>query len=265
MRSLDGFNESFIGFKERENPDYAFLGHFRYFVCNSHRWANSSGILNRILAPVPTNSDEAWEIWSQFRSAQAEVTSIFVVEHFFHAQVEEIEAAKLGVAKSCDIRARFPDCPDLFIEVKAQSGQQHGDKHPLSVEPIGFTPRFESDLRSWLFEEKISAKTGELMKPYCRQAAEKSADVLVAISDIFRQDQGDLCSLARRLVPDHQGTVEKASSGELMCNLLIVEGGESTSTKMCGLPEVWLMDMSRLDEVLVIHSSGGKSILEANA
>lgn len=221
--------------------------------------------MGRILAQVPANLDEAWEVWRQFRSAQAEITSVFAVESIFQGKVDAIEVSKHGFRKPCDIRAQFPPYSELYIEVKAQSGQQYGDKHPLSGEPIGFTPQFESDLQSWLFEQKVSSKTGKPMKPHCLQAAEKSADILMTITDIFLQERGDLLSLARQLSPDQVRTVQKTTSGEVKCNLLIVEGGEETSRKMCGVKEVWVMNTSRLEEMLVIHSMGDNSIHGTNA
>lgn len=126
MKSLEGFEESFIGHAVRNNAGYGFLPHFRYFMENKHRWANATAVVNRILKPVPEAPNEAWEVWRQFRSAQAEITSIFLFENYFHGQVEDIEVSRPGSIKPCDIRARLPSCGELYVEVKAQSGQQHG-------------------------------------------------------------------------------------------------------------------------------------------
>lgn len=258
--SLDGFDESFIGHAVRDNANYGFLAHFQYFLNNKHRWANSSGVLKRILERVPEEPNGAWEIWRQFRSAQAEITSVFLVENYFLGTVRNLEISKPDVTKSCDIHASFPSCGELYLEIKAQSGQQHGDKHPLSSEPIGFTPQSEDDLRSWLFEERVSAKTGEAMKPHCRQAAEKSADILMVMRDIFLQESKDMLSLGHLLSPDHGRTGWRTTSGKMSCKLFVVEAGEETSKKMCGLKEVWVFNNSRLDEMLVIHSINSDAI-----
>jgi len=225
VNSLNGFNESFLGHSVRDNPNYGFIPHFEFFLENKHRWNNATRVLNRILAPVPTDPTVAWETWRQFRSAQAEITSIFLVESSFQGSVEELEVAKPGATKSCDICARFPTKGQVYIEVKAQSGQQHGDKHPLHDGTIGFTPQAEDDLRSWLFEPKISSKTGKPMKPYCCHAAEKSADVLLAMTDIFFEQSKDLLSLGRVLFPDCIGETRKSTFGEASRQLVVVEAG----------------------------------------
>ena len=261
MKSLEGFEESFIGYAIRDNPKYGFLPHFRYFLKNKHRWAKSCGVLKRILAPVPEDLNMAWEVWRQFRSAQAEITSVFLVENYFQGNVVELEVAKPGSTKLCDIRVRFRSCDEAYLEVKAQSGQQHGDKHPLSIGAIGFTPQSEEDLRSWLFEERTSSTTGELMKPYCRQAAEKAADVLISMTDIFLQESTDMLSLGKRLSPDFGRILYKKTSGAMRRQLFIVEGGEEISGKMSGLKEVWIFDNSRLNEVLVIRARNSNAVL----
>lgn len=259
MELLDGFKESFIGCLVSDNPEYGFLPHFQYFFDNRHRWRNSNKILKRILARVPENPDEAWEVWRQFRSAQAEISSIFLLENVLKADVLGLEVSKEGVAKSCDICATFSSCGKLYIEVKAQSGQQHGDRHPLS-RSILFSPRNEEDLRSWLFEEKVSSKDGKVMKPYCFQASEKSADVLMVITDIF--SSGDMLSLGKVLSPDQVSAKRESMSGDSKHKLFVVEAGKGTSGKMYGLNEVWLFDNSRLDEMLVLHTKG--TILQRN-
>lgn len=258
---LEGFKESFIGYAIRDNPKYGFLPHFRYFLKNKHRWANSLGVLKRILARVPEDSNMAWEVWRQFRSAQAEITSVFLVENYFQGKVVELEVAKPDITKPCDIRAKFPSGKESYLEVKAQSGQQHGDKHPLSSGPIGFTPQSEKDLRSWLLEERTSSKTGELMKPYCHQAAEKAADVLISMTDIFLQESTNMLSLGKRLSPDFGRILCKETSGTIRRQLFVVEGGEEISRKMCGLKEVWIFNNSRLNEVLVIRARNSNAVL----
>ena len=265
MNSLDGFNESFLGHRVRNNPSYGFIPHFEYFLDNKHRWKNATSVLSRVLASVPTDSTAAWETWRQFRSAQAEITSIFLVESSFQGRIDELEVAKPGATKSCDICASFPTKGQVYIEVKAQSGQQHGDKHPLHDGPIGFTPQTEDDLRSWLFEPKISSKTGRPMKPYCCQAAEKSADVLLGITDIFFEQSKGFLSLGRILSPDCIGETCKSILGGAPRKLVVVEAGKNTSAKMCGLKEVWLVSCSRLGEVLELHAQDADPVLSGTA
>jgi len=168
FNNLNGFEESFIGCKFRQNQEYGFIPHFKYFLENKYRWCRTDEILNRILAKVPEDIKQAWNVWVQFRSAQAEITCIFIIENYLMGQVRDIEVARPGLTKCCDIMARFNSDNDFYLEVKAQSGQQkHGDKpkHPCS-DGIDFEPRFKEDLRSWLFDEKLSESTGELMVPY---------------------------------------------------------------------------------------------------
>lgn len=271
VTSLPGFDESFLGHKLHKNPAYGFLPHFEYFLTNQERWRRSGDVLDRILAPIPGEQAAAWETWRQFCSAQAEITSIFLVEACFEGAVEELEAVKTansgspGSAKSCDICARFRSDDKFYFEVKAQSGQQHGDKHPLYSGPIGFAPQAEDDLRSWLFDEKVSSTTGELMKPYCRQAANKSADILLVMTDIFPERSNNALSLGRVLCPDRQNEFRKFSGSNSGLDVIAVEAGDETCKKMCGLREIWLFNSSRLTEMLALHARNTVPILFGNA
>lgn len=172
----------------------------------------------------------------------------------------DLEVAKSGSSKSCDIRAKFPSWDELYIEVKAQSGQQHGDRHPLSSEAIGFTPKSEEDLRRWLFEERTSSLTGELMKPCCRQAAEKGADVLIAMTDIFPEEHTDMLSLGKRLTNAGRVWCRRVARAAKL-QLFIVKGDEGVLSKMCGLKEVWVLNDSRSNEVLVIRARESNAVL----
>lgn len=268
---LTGFEESFIGDAVRRNPHYGFVPHFKYFLKNKERWSNADGVLARILAPVPDNSDEAWETWRQYRSAQAEITSIFLIENYLCGEVIGLEVARPGVGKSCDIYARFISGIESYLEVKAQSGQQHGDKHPLSRKPIGFAPQFEEDLRSWLFEKRLSSRNGKSMTPYCRQASDKGADVLISMIDIFRQGAADIISLGKLLAPDHgeitskdfprKGAWRWLPVKSASMRVFTIEAGNQTSEKMVRLKEVWVFDNARLSEMLVLRARMSDAIL----
>jgi hypothetical protein len=202
---LTGIAESFLGDRLRKNPGYKFLPHYCYFLNNLHRWNNAIQIQDRILAAVPSDSDAAWKAWIQFRSAQGEINSVFLIENYLRGEVDDLEVSPPQKTKTCDISARFDSGAACYLEVKSQSGQQHGDRHPLTEGAIGFTPQDEDDLRSWLFEERVSSNKGQPMVPMCKQASEKGADVLIGFMDIFHWDSHDNRSFGKRLVPDAQG------------------------------------------------------------
>lgn len=284
LKQLTGFEDSFLGHRFRKNPDYKFLPHYWYFLNNYRRWKNADQLQVRILATIPSEFDQAWEVWRQFRSAQSEITSIFLIENYLRGKVAGLEISPPEKTKSCDIAARFASGALCFLEVKSQSGQQHGDKHPLSSGGIGFTPQGEDDLRSWLFEERSSSITGEPMVPYCMQASDKGADVLIAFMDIFRWETHDAGSLGKVLVPDIQGasnvvyrrdfwkqlSCQNVSKGFLqwiglnrdsLC-VHAFEAGTKTSQQMGRLRELWLLKSSALAEMIVIRSCSAERVLD---
>ena len=264
-RDLDGFDESFLGKTCQENPDYSFLPHFDYFLENLSRWSGGQEhlVLRRILDKVPENRQNAWEVWRQYRSAQAEITAIFLIENYLCGKVRDLEVARPGFSKRCDMYARFNPGIEYYLEVKAQSGQQHGNKHPRTDGIQEFLPRYEEDLRSWLFDEKSSSRTGMPMQPYCAQASKKGADVLIAMDDIFEEESDTMRSLGKVLVRDHQEIVSKdfRRNKSDCLSAVIVEAGNATTRKMQGLREVWIFDNSRLGQMLIIHAENNDTIL----
>ena len=275
LKKVDGFKNSFLEHTLLQTPKYGFVPHLIYFLKRKDRWANSDIILQRIFAEVPADSMQAWEVWRQYRSAQAEVTSIYLIENYLTGEVREIEVDRPGIKKRCDIHVAFHDDVDFYFEVKAQSGQQHGDKHRISDDLIGFCPQFEDDLYSWLFEEKISTQNGQPMRPMCLQASDKRADVLLAMTDIFFQKNTNLSSLVKFITPDFTDMHIKVFRREYskmrslnnltgavlqwlrikndIIRVIAVTAGEETVRKMGSLKEVWVFDNSALGEIIVIR------------
>lgn len=269
LASLPELHDSFLGHRLRSNPSYGFMPHYLFFLENHKRWYGSADIQRRILAPVSEDQEAAWKEWRQFRSAQAEVTAAYLVEKLLGKCVRDLEVCRPGYTKSCDIRTSFDGQTDSYLEVKAQSGQQHGSRHPLSHEAYSFTPQGEDDLRSWLFEPRVSQATGGAMTPYCLQASAKGADVLVAMIDIMQFETAGLHELGRTLVPDClTESLEPISatpdSGELIVSSFTA--GAGTTNSMGALREIWLFNESSLDRLLVIHAHGKPQVLSpANA
>lgn len=284
LNHLTGIARSFLGDRLRKYPGYKFLPHYCYFLNNLHRWNNAKQVQDRILAAVPSDSDAAWEAWRQFRSAQGEISSVFLIENYLRGEVDDLEVSPPQKSKSCDISARFDSGAVCYFEVKSQSGQQHGDGHPLIDGAIGFTPQDENDLRSWLFEKRVSSTNGQPMVPMCKQASEKGADVLIAFMDIFHWDSHDNPSFGKSLVPDAQGmskvVYRRTFWRHLSCqNVLmgilqrvgvirdslcihVLEAGENTSQQMGTLREIWLLSSSALAEMLIIRSRGATKVLD---
>lgn len=285
MRRLQGFDESFLGERLSKNPGYNFLPHYLYFLSKIRRWKNAAQIQARILRAVPDESSDAWKAWIEFRSAQGEVTAIFFVENYLRGEVDHVEVSPPGHTKSCDLSARFISGATCYLEIKSQSGQQHGDRHPLAIGEREFAPQGEEDLRSWLFDEgRLSSRTGEPMIPQCIQASKKGADVLVAMTDIFHWKTEDFRSLGRFLVSDFQDesnvTYRRKFRRQLSCrniigwfqqriglkgdvlNVHILEAGSASSPKMGSLREVWLLKSSAPAEMTVIRSRGAQPVLQ---
>lgn len=252
---IDGFDESFIGHILRRTPDYGFIPHLSYFLENRNRWSKSDQILHRIYAKVPEDIKQAWEIWRQFRSAQAEITAIFLIENYFSGYIKGLEAARhQESSKTCDIYALFGSDLDFYFEVKAQSGQQDNDKHPLCY-PQVFESRFESDLYSWLFERKISSRDGKPMRPYCLQASDKSADALIVMTDIFNGNYS-MDSLAGGIIPDYKKMTNVSFSQRIkndIVRVISIIAGQETVKKMGSLNEIWIFDNSSLEKIIIVH------------
>lgn len=101
--------------------------------------------------------------------------------------------------RTSDIKVKLAN-KEYLIEIKAQSGQQHGSKHPRARGSNEFSPDFELDLKSWLFEEKISSRNGKPMKPRTIDADEQGAEILMAMIDHFTEIQ-DIKELVSLLCP----------------------------------------------------------------
>lgn len=209
---------------------------------------------------------------------------MFLIENYLRGVVDNLEVSPPQKTKSCDISARFDAGAACYLEVKSQSGQQHGDKHPLADGAIGFTPQDEDDLHSWLFDERVSSNNGQPMVPMCKQASEKGADVLIAFIDIFHWDSHGNRSFGKRLVPDAQrmsnvvykrtfwrhiscenalmGILQKVGLIRDSLFIHVFEAGESTSKQRGTLREIWLLSSSELAEMVIIRSLGAASVLD---
>lgn len=273
VRTDTRFSKSFIGHLFLNNPKYKFISHLEYFLKNRRRWQSSEDILERLLIEVPADVEEAWKEWRQFRSAQAEVTAIFLIENYLSGNITGLEVPRGSNTKTCDIVVNFGE-KESFIEVKAQSGQQHGDKHPLSNELTSFQGKSEDDLHSWLFEGKISSRDGKIMKPYCFQASEKDADILIAMIDIFFAQSKSLDNIPEVICPDSKHAYDKLyhrkrAKNKMLDGFLrrfekiifnkqdhlkikVIYAGSETRQKMRGLKELWLFDESYLPDMLII-------------
>ena len=265
LASLPGFCDSFLGHRLREQPNYGFLPHYAFFLENCHRWKKWTDIQKRIVAPVSNDPIIAWKEWRQFRSAQAEISAAYLIENNLSGRINDLEVARPGCKKSCDILATFKCQSSLYLEVKAQSGQQHGSQHPLS-KSNSFTPQGEEDLSSWLFEPRVSQSTGNAMVPYCIQASRKEADVLIAMTDIMQWNTEGLVQLGKFLVPDalaesHQSLLAP-NNGNAGLAVTSFDAGASTKERMGNLQEVWLFNESASNGLLVIRTHGIRPILE---
>ena len=136
------------------NDEYPFWAEFEYFLSNCERLGNTSEIFRKLSWVVPQSLDiaTAWERYRDFRSAQFEVTAIFLIEKCLGGNAQLIPESNVPTP---DFEVEFNQ-GTFMIEAKAQSGQQHGDKHPRHNGQILFDPKEEIDLRSWMFDEKIS-------------------------------------------------------------------------------------------------------------
>lgn len=248
--------ESFLA-DRLDSLEYGFWPHFEYFLENIERWNNNASILKRLslAAPLSMETQEAWGKWQQFRSAQSEVTTIFLIENYFLGRILEIvpECEKQTPDLEIDLGGQR-----LMIEVKAQSGQQKGDRHPRANGPCLFEPKDEVDLKSWLFEKKISSRNGKPMKPKTVEGDEKGADILCAMTDIFFFEQ-EFKSSVSLLCPDSKFIAKKcvlSSSGERL-EAHFFAAHYPTDLKLCKLKEIWLYHESRLDEFIALSEGQG--------
>jgi len=235
-------------------PHYGFWQHLEYFLINVNRFKNHKSIIERLSVIVPLDMDPemAWAKWRKFRSAQSEVTIIFIIENYFLGQVLEI--IPVNRKPTPDIKVSLNNFVHT-IEIKAQSGQQHGTRHPRKKGLNSFSPQDETDLKSWLFEEKISSRNGKPMKPKTIEADEKGADILIAMTDYFSTIQ-DIEKQVSFVCPKSK-FIEKKNIDIGVVRPLIAHFFESTypiSKNLINLKEIWLFNESRLDRFVVLSN-----------
>lgn len=235
-------NQTFL-FDMASNVDYPFWAEFEYFLSNSKRLGNTSEIFRKLSWEAPLNLDiaKAWERQRDFRSAQFEVTIIFLIEKFFRGNAQLIQES---YEPTSDFDVEFNQ-GKFTVEAKAQSGQQHGDQHPRHNGQILFDPKKESDLRSWLFEERISSRSGKAMKPQVLSAEEKGADVLVCQTDYVKTKQ-DILSQIRLLCPESQfeGRMSLQVANREAIEVLFFKATFPCTRQPLKLKEIWLCNLS---------------------
>jgi|GEM_PF-1276919 len=251
--------ETFL-FDSLSNIDYPFWIELEYFLSISERLGNIDEIIRKLFseAPLSLDIDKAWEKQRDFRSAQFEVTSISMIEQYFHGKVALIP------------ENRFPT-PDFWIdliqgsftvEAKAQSGQQHGDKHPRLRGPILFNPKEEADLRSWLFEERISSRNGKPMKPQILAAERKGADILICQTDCVKT-RDDLLTQVSILCPESHLTnrISLQSANQKPMDVAFFHATYPSTQSLTKLKEIWLCNLSKSSYGLAVLSRGNADIL----
>lgn len=254
ISQLQNLEDTFI-YDYSSNDSYGFWPYFEYFLTNLNRFVNYESILKRlsITAPMGMDINKAWNKWQIFRAAQSEVTSIFLIEKGFLGRVLEIVPE--DSEPTSDLKVMLGN-QELLFEVKSQSGQQHGDKHPRVNDWIMFDPQDENDLRSWLFEERISSRNGRPMKPKAMEAEEKGAHILAALTDFFTTID-DIKSQASSICPRSQlvdtKTIQIQEGKRLTAHFFQAEF--PLSQKPHNLKEIWLFDESHLDRFIALSQT----------
>jgi len=237
------------------DESYGFWPDLEYFLEISGRLVNPGSILRRltVAAPMSMEIGQAWNRWQIFRSAQMEVTAIFLIETVFKGKVLEIIPE--GKVPTPDFKANFGK-QELLIEVKSQSGQQHGDKHSRSKGWIMFDPQEESDLKSWLFIERTSSRSGRPMKPKVVEAEEKGAHILFAQTDFF-SSMGDITRQASFICTGCQlvstATIQPPAGKPVKAHFF--KGAFPVSRQLHKLREIWLFDESHRERFVVLSQS----------
>jgi hypothetical protein len=236
------------------NVDYPFWAEFEYFLSNNYRYGNAQEILQKLSSQAPLELDinKAWENWRDFRSAQFEVTAIFLIERYFGGKT--IRFIPQGKTPMPDFEVQLN--PGTFmIEAKTQSGQQHGDKHPRGDDFSRFHPKDETDLRSWLFEEKISSRNGKVMEPMVKAAEKKVADILICQTDYIKTKKNFLSQISV-LCPQNK-LIEKTTlygtSGKPI-EVWFFQVSYPCAYQLKNLKEIWLCNLSSSDYKLVALS-----------
>lgn len=237
------------------NDSYGFWPDFEYFLSNLDRFGNSESILKRlsITAPMSLETDQAWNRWQIFRAAQSEVTSIFLIEKVFMGDVLEIVSE--DKVPTPDLKVNLGN-HELLIEIKSQSGQQHGDMHPRANGWIMFDPQDENDLKSWLFIERISSRNGKPMKPKTLEADEKGAHILAALTDFFTTIN-DIKSQVSFICPGCKLVDTKTIQFQEGKSLRVYffQAEFPLTLKPDNLREIWLFDESHLDRFIVLSQT----------
>jgi len=251
IAELDEREDTFL-YDRLDTADYGFWPHLEHFLLNMNRFGNRKSIIERLtlLVPLKMDIEQAWEKWRQFRSAQSEVTSIFIVENYFEGQVLEI--IPVSKKRTSDIKVKLAN-KEYLIEIKAQSGQQHGSKHPRAKGLNLFSPDDELDLRSWLFEEKISSRNSKPMKPKTIEADEKGAEILMAMTDHFTTIQ-DINEQVSFICPGNEFIEKKELAIEMLKPRMayFYKVAFPVKTSLINLKEIWLYNESHLDRFLVL-------------
>ncbi len=238
--------ETFL-YDRLDTPGYGFWPHLEYFLGNLQRFVNYESIIERLTLAVPLglNKDEAWRKWQIFRSAQAEVTSIFIIENYVKGQVLEIVPT---INKPTpDLKVKLFN--QQYLEVKAQSGQQHGSIHPRLSGLNQYSPANELDLKSWLFEEKISSRNNQPMKPKIIEADKKGASILLAMIDI--EIKGDLNKQVPIICPENNYLERIEGCDHFNCYFYRVT---FPARDLKNVKEVWLFHESHLDSFLALST-----------
>ena len=165
-----------------------------------------------------------------------------------------IVAAAITVTKiASDVENDINNLKTDMVEIKAQSGQQHGGKHPRSNGWYSFDPQFEEDLKSWLFIEKISSRNGKPMKPKVFESEEKGADILVAMTDFFTtidEIESQVSYLCPKNIFIDKIHIDIKGGQLLKAHFYQVE--LPLNKKLNRLKEIWLYDECHLDKFLVL-------------
>lgn len=246
--------DTFLHARLDDTPDYKFWPHLEYFFLKMQRFGNYESIIERLslVAPLKMGIDEAWEKWRQFRSAQSEITAIFIIENYLKGQVLEI--IPINKRKPTpDIKVRLSN-NEYLIEIKAQSGQQRGSKHPMAKGSNLFSPDNELDLKSWLFEERISSRNGRPMEPKTLKADKQGAAILFAMTDIMTMR--DIKGQVSLICPDNE-FIEKMELSVDTLDPFAAHFYNATfpvKSGLINLKELWLFNESHLDRFLVLSS-----------
>lgn len=238
----------------KSNVKYPFWAEFEYFLSNTERLGNTQEIVRKIssVAPMNMDSNRAWGNWRDFRSAQFEITAIFLIEKYFGGEITQLVPHSKVPTPDFEVRLNQGN---FMIEAKAQSGQQHGNKHPRQNGTILIDTKDEIDLLSWLFEETISSRNKKAMEPQAMAAEKKGADILICQTD-YRATKADLLSQVSVLCPQNK-LKEKITLQSANRKAIIITFFQATypgARQITKLKEIWLCHLYRDDYEIVVLS-----------